>query len=99
VERGRRDPDGTAVWLQVGEDRPAVEFGQLPRVVEWLASCRADRDCEIPIEVTIAYDPPTAATVSQDGGGRVTVNWSIDARLQAFDGRELPEGALSLVER
>lgn len=63
--------------------------------LDWLPHCPADGACDIPLTMTWAFlMTPRPATDPPDG--LLELDWSLDARLEALDGTELPAEAISL---
>ncbi len=77
--------------------------------LDWLAHCVAGKDCTVPVDLEVIYDPSMNAPISDDPDseaeptestpGFVRLTWTIEARLEALDGRTLPADALVLTER
>ena len=63
-------------------------------------------DCVVPVDITVIYDSSMNAPVADDPDadpeptesepGFVRLKWTVEARLEAFDGRPLPADALTL---
>lgn len=62
-------------------------------MVEWLEACQGKSDCDLPIELETTWDPYSDPTGSLAQTGRVTVNFTIDARLVFIGKGTVPAGA------
>jgi hypothetical protein len=73
-------------------------FDGSPRTsVDLLSLCKAGRACQIPVVISSEYSPQSPSVPGATpliGSARQT--WHIEARLEAYDGRPLPKGAISL---
>ncbi len=77
-----------------------------PVDIDWLARCVAGTDCTVPLDIEVTYDPSMNAPTGDDSDPEVEptesmpefvrLTWTIEARLEAFDGRTLPANPLVL---
>jgi hypothetical protein len=80
-----------------GDTRFAVS--EDPIEADWLANCKPSTRCEIPISIQSEYDPSLNSVdfgPNDSATGFVEMRWVVEARMEAFDGRPLREGALML---
>jgi hypothetical protein len=93
-------PNAHSTTIAIGEDiRYMVVEDQYPIDIDLLSRCEPSTDCEITISMDSEYD---AMLNSEDFDpedpkpGFVELRWFVEARLEAFDGRALPEDAVVL---
>ena len=75
------------------EDRPPAP----PEVLDLAPLCVPGEDCRIAVTLTSQYDPTLNepdSSADQPVAGSIVIDWFVELRLEAFDGRQLPEGAL-----
>ena len=90
---------GTGTTVTIGRGGDWLEVPQEGIEVDWLAGCRPGKRCAIPI--VLRFDDVSTSFDADDEGnhGWSDIAWEVEARLQAFDGRELPASALRLVRK
>jgi hypothetical protein len=93
-------PNAHFTSVTIGTHEPVMLVGENPPIDrDWLSQCEPNSPCEVRIKLESEYD---AVFNSEDSDpenpapGYVELLWSVDARLEAFDGRVLPTDALSL---
>jgi hypothetical protein len=67
---------------------------EVPVLVDWLRSCPKTGECRISIDLLVTDN----GSNDKDPNGTL-VSWSAEARLEAFDGRPLADGAVELQHR
>jgi hypothetical protein len=99
--RASGHPNAHNTSITVGDEmRFAVTEDQRPFDFDWLSHCKPSTACEITISLDAEYDSTMNSDDFEpnDDPGFVEIRWFVEARLEAFDGRALPKGALLLVE-
>ena len=109
VESASGNPAAAQVTVSTAGtgDPMYLEVDAVPITIDWLRRCDVGVDCVVPIDIAVTYDPFMNAPVDgvPDGDaepteaapGFVRVKWTVEARLEAFDGRALPADAMTLV--
>jgi hypothetical protein len=98
--RASSHPNAHNTSISVGDEvRYAVTEDQRPFDLDWLSHCQPSTACEIRISLDAEYDSAMNSDDFEpnDDPGFVELRWFVEARLEAFDGRVLPEAALVLV--
>lgn len=71
---------------------PSAEYPEPPLEVDWLSSCQVGADCNIPVTLTMHWDP-----ISDESGrfqpGSVRFDFELDFRLEYLDRSDVPAGA------
>lgn len=108
VEDASGNPSAAQVTVSTrdGSDPMYLEAEVIPTDIDWLGRCQAGVDCVVPLDITVLYDPSMNAPYPDDpetdpsptesAPGYVRLAWTVEARLEAFDGRTLPTDALTL---
>lgn len=81
----------------LGDMEVPLHEGESMVSVDVLAMCRASHLCEIPVVVDSAYLASSTVGVPTVTGS-ADLTWRIEVRVEAFDGRRLPAGAVSIVD-
>jgi hypothetical protein len=97
------DVNAHQTWVSVGAGSQRLLGDDFqPFDVDWLKQCQPAAPCEVIIGLASDYDPMMNSEdfdpADPAARGFVELRWSVEARLEAFDGRALPEGALTFVE-
>jgi len=86
--------------FRVGTDELIGVGGGPPTSRDLLAHCDVGVPCEIPVTIESEYDPTLNSPDFDPADARpgfVELHWSIEVRLEAYDGRDLPSDGIDIV--
>jgi hypothetical protein len=69
--------------------------GSGPDVVDLLPLCQPDVDCQIDVDLLSTYEPSQREGATP-APGSIDLDWFLELRLEAYDGRALPEGSITI---
>jgi len=89
--------DVPGVWIMIGGQETLLSTGLPYMTTDVLPLCNANRACVLPVTMRSEYTSHSDKP-GDDLKGSAALVWRIRVRIDAFDGRQLPAGAISIGE-
>lgn len=91
-------PDEARARLSIG-DRSTDVYAAIAGEFDWLALCKAEVACDLPVDLTLTYWQSSGSGKTSSPGASISFDWRIDARLEDFSGTAPLPAELELIER
>jgi hypothetical protein len=69
--------------------------GSGPNVLDLLPLCQPDVECQVDVTLLSTYEPSQREGATP-APGSIDLDWFLELRLEAYDGRALPEGSIAI---